>query len=282
MMADAGAQTGGVFHAGAGQMRSCRASGGASACGDTCGHRTAARSRGLLLAPAELRCAELPPIAPGAGSGSCSEAAQQAERVWNLPDGLLRAIGRTESGRPDPDTGELEPSPWAINASGNGHVFDSADAAIAYVQSLQAHGVRSIDVGCFQINLVHHPAAFASLSEAFDVNANAAAAAQFLAELYQRSGDCGSPRARQAVPNAGAGAMARRCVASSGSLRPDWNADQRRSGGGAARPWRGRNSGVHPGEQRLSGNFGSSPVRLPPAGFQARMSLSAGNCFNGI
>jgi len=143
----------------------------------------------LLLAPAELRCAELPPIAPGAGSGSCSEAAQQAERAWNLPDGLLRAIGRTESGRPDPDTGELEPSPWAINASGNGHVFDSADAAIAYVQSLQAHGVRSIDVGCFQINLVHHPAAFASLSEAFDVNANAAAAAQFLAELYQRSGD---------------------------------------------------------------------------------------------
>ena len=143
----------------------------------------------LLLAPAGPRCAEPPRIAPSAGSGNCSEAAEQAERAWNLPDGLLGAIGRAESGRPDPGTGRLEPSRWAINAGGNGHIFDSAEAAIAYVQDLQAHGIRSIDVGCFQINLMHHPVAFASLSEAFDANANAAAAAQFLAELHQRSGD---------------------------------------------------------------------------------------------
>lgn len=143
----------------------------------------------LLLAPAGPRCAELSGVAPSAGSGTCSEAAMQAEQAWNLPDGLLGAIGRTESGRPDPGTGRLEPSRWAINAGGTGHIFDSAEAAVAYVQDLQAHGIRSIDVGCFQINLLHHPAAFASLGDAFDANANAAVAAQFLSELHQRAGD---------------------------------------------------------------------------------------------
>ena len=118
---------------------------------------------------------------------------------------LLGAIGRAESGRPDPGTGQIEPSRWAINAGGSGHVFDSAEAAIAYVQDLQAHGVRSIDVGCFQINLMHHPAAFASLGEAFDANANAAAAAQFLSDLHQRSGDWESAVARyhSALPERG-------------------------------------------------------------------------------
>jgi len=163
----------------------------------TAHHRAPVRARiarlmaaaALLLAPAGARCAEPSEVAPSAASVGCSEAAEQAERAWNLPDGLLGAIGRAESGRPDPGTGQIEPSRWAINAGGSGHVFDSAEAAIAYVQDLQTHGVRSIDVGCFQINLMHHPAAFTSLGEAFDTEANAAAAAQFLSELHQRSGD---------------------------------------------------------------------------------------------
>src|SRR5581483_7425522 len=67
--------------------------------------------------------------------------------------------------------------------------FDSAAAAITAVQGFQSGGVRSIDVGCFQINLLHHPAAFASLAAAFDPAANATAAAQFLSDLHQRSGD---------------------------------------------------------------------------------------------
>lgn len=176
-------------------------------------HRAPVRSRlarllaagTVLLIPAGARCAEPPGVAPSAGSGSCSEAAKQAERAWNLPDGLLGAIGRAESGRRDPGTGRLEPSRWAINAGGSAHIFESAETAIAYVQDLQAHGIRSIDVGCFQINLMHHPAAFASLDEAFDAEANAAAAAQFLSELHQRSGDWDAAVARyhSALPERG-------------------------------------------------------------------------------
>jgi hypothetical protein len=47
---------------------------------------------------------------------------------------------------------------------------------------------RSIDIGCLQVNLLHHPNAFASLAEGFDPAANARYAARFLVELRNRLG----------------------------------------------------------------------------------------------
>jgi hypothetical protein len=43
-------------------------------------------------------------------------------------------------------------------------------------------------VGCFQVNLLHHPFAFATLDEAFDPAANARYAAHFLVDLHSRFG----------------------------------------------------------------------------------------------
>ena len=57
------------------------------------------------------------------------------------------------------------------------------------MRGLQARGVQSIDVGCMQVNLMHHPAAFASLEQAFDPAANAAYAARFLTALYADTRD---------------------------------------------------------------------------------------------
>lgn len=45
--------------------------------------------------------------------------------------------------------------------------------------------MRSIDVGCVQVNLLHHPAAFASLEQAFDPLTNTAYGARFLSRLYE-------------------------------------------------------------------------------------------------
>lgn len=109
----------------------------------------------------------------------------EAERSWGLPAGLLAAIGKVESGRPDAQGGGW---PWTINAAGRGQHFASKAEAIRAVGQHQARGVRSIDVGCFQINLIYHPAAFASLDEGFDPRANAQYAARFLSELQQRAG----------------------------------------------------------------------------------------------
>jgi hypothetical protein len=119
----------------------------------------------------------------------CRAAIQAAERAAGLPPHLLMAIGRVESNRRDPETGAFHPWPWTINAEGRGQYFPTKAAAIAAVQAEQARGVRSIDVGCMQINLRHHPNAFASLEEAFDPVANARYAARFLTELNSTRND---------------------------------------------------------------------------------------------
>jgi hypothetical protein len=119
----------------------------------------------------------------------CRAAIQAAERAAGIPAQLLMAIGRVESGRRDPETGAFHPWPWTINAEGRGHFFPTKAAAIAAVQALQARGVRSIDVGCMQVNLRHHPDAFPTLDAAFDPATNARYAARFLTELNASRND---------------------------------------------------------------------------------------------
>ncbi|MCB4820821.1 transglycosylase SLT domain-containing protein [Roseicella sp. GB24] len=136
-------------------------------------------------------CAVLLLIAsPGAAAGdwtACRTAVERAEQDAALPPGLLLAIARTESGRRDPATGRIEPWPWALNAAGMGMLAATRAEAVAAVTALQARGLRSIDVGCLQVNLLHHPDAFASLEDAFDPLANARYAARFLRQLHLRA-----------------------------------------------------------------------------------------------
>lgn len=106
-----------------------------------------------------------------------------------LPPQLLRSIALVESGRPDPVTGRVAPWPWTINVSGTGYFFGSSAEAVAAVRDFQARGIRSIDVGCAQVNLLHHPTAFSSLESAFDAQINADYAALFLRTLYGGTGN---------------------------------------------------------------------------------------------
>ncbi|WP_291295287.1 lytic transglycosylase domain-containing protein [Elioraea sp.] len=117
----------------------------------------------------------------------CRAAIRTAERTHGIPQALLSAIGRVESGRRDPASGNFGPWPWTINAEGRGQFFPTKAEAIATVRQLQAEGMRSIDVGCMQINLRHHPNAFANLDDAFDPAKNADYAARFLSSLQETS-----------------------------------------------------------------------------------------------
>jgi hypothetical protein len=119
----------------------------------------------------------------------CETAVTTAEFVARLPPRLLGAISLTETGRVDPATGHIRPWPWTINAEGEGQFFETRQDAILAVKALQAGGVRSIDVGCLQVNLMFHPDAFASLDDAFDPRINANYAARFLNSLYADSKD---------------------------------------------------------------------------------------------
>jgi hypothetical protein len=122
----------------------------------------------------------------------CEAAIANAEAATKLPARVLNAIALRESGRSDPDTGRWRPWPWTINVLGVGHFYESKAEAIAAVQTLQASGEPSVDVGCMQVNLMHHPNAFASLDDAFDPVHNTAYAGRFLMELFASSGDWGT------------------------------------------------------------------------------------------
>lgn len=130
------------------------------------------------------------PASPGA---LCQAAGGTAALAHAVPASLMAAIGQVESGRRDVAGGAILPWPWTVNAEGQGTFYDSKAAAIDAVRALQDRGVHSIDVGCMQVNLLHHPNAFASLEQAFDPAANADYAARFLHDLYVETG--GWPKA---------------------------------------------------------------------------------------
>lgn len=119
---------------------------------------------------------------------ACRLAAAWAERQWHLPANLVAAIGEVESGRHDPASRRPAPWPWTVNANGTGAYFPTREEAVAFVRALWAQGVRFIDVGCFQIDLLYHPHAFASLEEAFDPALNADYAARLLLLLHAQTG----------------------------------------------------------------------------------------------
>jgi soluble lytic murein transglycosylase-like protein len=126
-----------------------------------------------------------PPLDPGS---QCRAAIIASEQLHGLPPGLLGAIARVESGRRDPNGQGVTPWPWTINAEGQGRYFESKLEAIAAVLELRARGVTVIDVGCMQVNLHHHPTAFATLDEAFDPAANARYGGLFLKRLASITG----------------------------------------------------------------------------------------------
>ncbi len=120
--------------------------------------------------------------------GLCARLTAAAERSHGLPAYLLSAISQVESGRWHAPSGAVLAWPWTVTAGGKGRFLPSKQAAIAEVERLEAAGVRNIDVGCMQVNLLHHPKAFESLEAAFDPARNVAYATRFLLVLKAQWG----------------------------------------------------------------------------------------------
>lgn len=119
-------------------------------------------------------------------AGLCDRAAIRASRDKGVPLDVLRAISRSETGRPVKSG--LQPWPWTVNMEGAGHWFATLDEARAFVFLHFKNGARSFDVGCFQINYKWHGVAFRSIDDMFDPVLNAQYAAEFLIDLYQEFG----------------------------------------------------------------------------------------------
>ncbi|MBF0860025.1 transglycosylase SLT domain-containing protein [Gluconobacter sp. LMG 31484] len=140
----------------------------------------------VLLSAAVTTLSGLPTAFAYDASSVCRVAAQTAEQQAGIPARLLDAISRVESGRRDPNGSATVAWPWTVNAAGKGYFYESKDEAIAAVRDFQARGIVSIDVGCMQINLHHHPDAFFSLDDAFDPFSNARYGARFLSGLHSQ------------------------------------------------------------------------------------------------
>ncbi len=123
------------------------------------------------------------------GARLCTQQFPVAERNYTIPTHLLAAISSTETGRWHEGLGLALPWPWTINVDGQGYYFKTKGEAIAQTAALLRAGHQSIDVGCMQVNLKHHPHAFRTLDEAFDPETNVAYAAKFLRDNYSELGN---------------------------------------------------------------------------------------------
>lgn len=118
----------------------------------------------------------------------CMEATADAERAHNIPRHLLAAIAVAESGRWNRKHRANVAWPWTVMAEGKGRYLPTKAEAIATVRALKARKIQNIDVGCMQINLRHHPAAFTDLEQAFDPGANVAYGSTYLKALFEETG----------------------------------------------------------------------------------------------
>lgn len=123
------------------------------------------------------------------GAKTCTQYFPTQEQHYRIPLHLLAAIASAESGRWHQGLNMPLPWPWTINAAGKSYYLPSKAEAIAKARTLQAKGVKSMDVGCMQVNLKHHANAFRDLNEAFDPKRNVAYAAEFLRNNYDELGD---------------------------------------------------------------------------------------------
>jgi soluble lytic murein transglycosylase-like protein len=111
------------------------------------------------------------------------------EKAFQLPKGLLSAISLTETKRWHEGISRYIYWPWTANVAGKPYYFSSRAEAINTINTLRAKGIRSIDVSCMQINLLHHPQAFSSIDQAFEPEYNVAYAAWFLANNFKKHRD---------------------------------------------------------------------------------------------
>lgn len=139
----------------------------------------------MLIQPVEA--SEYPKFADD--TEVCTVAAQQFEKKYQIKKHLLSTITNVESGRWNQERQRNTAWPWTVNAQGKGRFFETKQQAVNEVKKLQAAGVKSIDVGCMQINLAYHPDAFEDLEEAFNPYKNVEYGAKFLKKLYAQKGN---------------------------------------------------------------------------------------------
>jgi soluble lytic murein transglycosylase-like protein len=117
-----------------------------------------------------------------AGQNVCEREMKTASAKYDVPLGVLYAVGLTESGHKD----SLQP--YAMNIAGKAYFAKNLADGLARFEQAQADGIALIDIGCMQINHHFHGAEFPSVARMFEPHANVDYAARFLTVLRKQEG----------------------------------------------------------------------------------------------
>lgn len=127
------------------------------------------------------------PVFAFAAPVNCEGLAAQAAERHGLPEGILSAIARTESGRAHGKSG-TRAWPWTSNVRGKAYYYDSKKEALDHLRQLVERGVWEFDVGCMQINYRWHAEKFDDLAQMIDPVENTDYAARYLSALRAETG----------------------------------------------------------------------------------------------
>jgi soluble lytic murein transglycosylase-like protein len=122
-------------------------------------------------------------IAPAlAAQNACEREMARAAQQYDVPLGVLYAVGLTETGRGD------SLRPYALNIEGQAVYDINRRQAIQRFNEARSRGAKLIDIGCMQINHYFHAREFSSLEAMFDPAQNVSYAARFLRALHEKEG----------------------------------------------------------------------------------------------
>jgi len=141
-------------------------------------------SRRLQIAALALFTSSAAAVAPAAAAdNACEREMKSASVKYDVPLGVLYAVGLTESGRRD----SLQP--YAMNIEGRAYFATSVADGVQHFEAARTAGARLIDIGCMQINEHFHGDKFASVATMFDPHLNVDYGARFLKTLRAQEGD---------------------------------------------------------------------------------------------
>jgi hypothetical protein len=141
---------------------------------------------GVALGSAYAQDDQARPAADDPSWNLCTQTAAKVEAQLGLPGHILSAISLAETGWAGPYH-QIATWPWTVHDGTKGYHFATERQAVDFVRQVRTDGRRSIDVGCMQVNLLHHPRAFTSVDEGFDPAANIRYAGTFLKDLAASS-----------------------------------------------------------------------------------------------
>ncbi|MBL0936229.1 MAG: transglycosylase SLT domain-containing protein [Rhizobiaceae bacterium] len=119
-------------------------------------------------------------LAGPAFANACETEILRAADRYDIPAGILYAVGLTETGR----KGSMQP--YAMNIEGKAVFASSASDAVRRFTAAKQRGASLIDLGCMQINHRWHGEKFASIGQMLEPARNVDYAARFLVELKAR------------------------------------------------------------------------------------------------